>query len=105
MRSSSSSPNSVSRPTAMARSPAPITWVTAGHVAVEMLRVWSKDLAAMSKLALDAGIDERRIQISESEGHRLHEALNRASARVGIADTVRSELMVALAAELRGGGA
>lgn len=41
------------------------------HVATEMYRVWLADAGRLSKLALDAGVDERRVRLAESQGEQL----------------------------------
>lgn len=58
-------------------------------------------LARYSKMAIDAGIDERRVRIAESHTERLGAALDRACVSAGLDDAARSALMSALAAELR----
>lgn len=58
-------------------------------------------LARFAKLAIDAGIDERRVRIAESHAGRLGEALDRACQVAGLDDSTRTALMTALADQLR----
>lgn len=41
------------------------------HVLVEMLRQWTAENAKAAKLAIDAGIDERRVRIVEEQAEQL----------------------------------
>jgi hypothetical protein len=76
------------------------------HVAVEMLRTWSKDLAAMCKLALDAGVDERRVRVTEATIARLGQAFDGAIADLGarMPDELSADLRAGFARRLRGLG-
>lgn len=58
-------------------------------------------LARFAKMAIDAGIDERRVRIAESHAGRLGEALDRACQVAGLDDATRTSLMSALADQLR----
>lgn len=49
---------------------------------VELLRVWTVEAARLSKMALDIGIDERRVRILEAQGIRLVEMQERIFADV-----------------------
>jgi len=59
-------------------------------------------LVRFAKLALDAGVDERRVRVTEATAARLGQAFDRAVERVGLPAPVRQELREALGQELRG---
>ncbi len=71
------------------------------HVLVEMLRVWTADHAKACKLALDAGVDERRLRLEEAEIDQLFVALTRALQTAGLSVAQQEALNDALAHELR----
>jgi len=52
------------------------------HVLVEMLRHWTAENAKATKLALDAGIDERRVRIHEQQANQITAVLRAALAAV-----------------------
>lgn len=41
------------------------------HVLMNMLRDWTSDAAKLSKMAIDAGVDERRVRLAEDRGAQL----------------------------------
>lgn len=47
----------------------------APHVATQMLRAWNEQRARLAKLALDAGVDERRVRVTEEQGKFLAEVI------------------------------
>lgn len=71
------------------------------HVLVEMYRVWTADHAKACKLALDAGVDERRLRLEEAEVDQLFLALTRALQTAGLSVAQQEALNDALAHELR----
>lgn len=71
----------------------------APHVASEMLAKWNAQAAQLAKMALDAGIDERRAQlaerITEAQGQQLADVLR------SVIETTRDFMAFAVAPELR----
>ena len=45
------------------------------HPYVEQLRTWTVEAARISKLALDAGVEERKVQLAEEQGNLLGQVL------------------------------
>jgi hypothetical protein len=70
------------------------------HVVVEMWRHWLELHAKACKLALDAGIDERRLQLAEAEVDQLFTAVTRALVTAGLDPVQQEAFTVALAGEL-----
>lgn len=71
------------------------------HVLMEMLRVWTELHAKACKLALDAGIDERRLQLEETEVDQLMEAVMAGLAAAGLDATQQARFTAAFAPKLR----
>lgn len=71
------------------------------HVLIDMLRVWTELAAKACKLALDAGIDERRLQMEEAETDQLLGAVMRALATIEATVPQQEAFTMALAGELR----
>lgn len=74
----------------------------APHVLVTMYRNALDDLARHSKMAIDAGIEERRVRIAERDTERLFTAVQKALLTIGD-EGVRERFVQALAGELRAG--
>jgi hypothetical protein len=68
---------------------------------VNLLRVWTERYERACKTALEAGIEERRIQLAEDTSDVFFRALNNAVATAGLAPDLREALNAALSAELR----
>lgn len=45
------------------------------HVLMTMLREWVGESARLSKMAIDAGVDERRVQLAEDRGAQIAQVL------------------------------
>lgn len=73
----------------------------APSVFVSLLKVWTERYEKACKTALDAGIEERRIQLAEDTTEVFFKALNNAVAVAGLDPAVREALHTALALELR----
>ncbi|MFN2347830.1 MAG: hypothetical protein ABR616_19220 [Dermatophilaceae bacterium] len=73
------------------------------HTYVGLLRVWTERYERACKTALEAGIEERRIQLAEDTTETFFSALTKAITVVGLEPSARSALHSALAAELRNG--
>ncbi len=71
----------------------------APHVLVALYGEWLDRYGKIAKLALDAGIDERRTQLAESTAGRLFTAVDRALST--LPEGVRNTFREALANELR----
>jgi hypothetical protein len=71
------------------------------HVLMEMLRVWTELHAKACKLALDAGIDERRLQLEENEVDQLMEAVMVGLAAAGLDAAQQARFTAAFAPKLR----
>lgn len=72
------------------------------HVLVEMWRTWSEQYARVCKLALDAGVDERRLQMEAAEVDTLYAATMKALMAAEVSSAQQNVFAQALAAELRG---
>lgn len=73
------------------------------HTYVGLLKVWSERYERACKTALEAGIEERRIQLAEDTSETFFSALTKAIESTGLEPSVRAALTAALAAELRKG--
>lgn len=71
------------------------------HVLVEMYGDWLDRHAKACKLALDAGVDERRLRMAEAQASRLFSALSAALASAGLTTEQQFEIRSGLAAHLR----
>ncbi len=71
------------------------------HVLVEMHRIWLEQHTRACKLALDAGIDERRLQLAESDVDQLMTAITRALVAAQLPPNLQEAFTMALAQELR----
>jgi len=74
------------------------------HVVVGEYRQWLEVHARCCKLALDAGIDERRTKVAEAEAGRLFQAVTAALPAIPAKED-RDAFCRALAGQLRAGGA
>ncbi len=63
------------------------------HVAVDLLGQWTDKSARISKLAIDAGLDERRVKLAERQGEMLAQVLR------GFLESLQSALVAAGAPE------
>lgn len=73
----------------------------ASHVLVVLYEKWTGIYARSCKMALDAGIDERRVQLAEQTTETMFNAVTRALATVALTPDLRDAFTKALAAELR----
>jgi hypothetical protein len=71
------------------------------HVFVSMLREWTSELGRLSKLARDAGIDERRVRMNEAEGHFLASVIPAAVDACSPDDETRAAAIAAAAKLIR----
>ena len=71
------------------------------HPYVAEYRHWISERAKLAKLALDAGIDQRRIQLDERRAVEAVEAIGRAIDRVALNDGEKSALRQEIAEEFR----
>ena len=71
------------------------------HVFASMLREWTAELGRLSKLALDAGIDERRVRMNEAEGHFLASVIRSAIDACSPDDETRAAAIQAAAKLIR----
>lgn len=71
------------------------------HVLVALYEKWTGIYARACKMALDAGIDERRVQLAEQTTETMFTAVTRALAAVALSPSDRDAFTAALAAELR----
>lgn len=71
------------------------------HVFLPLLRTWQEAYAKACKMALDAGIDERRLRLAEATGDGLYEAVQEALASINLSPTQQQAFTLALAAALR----
>lgn len=69
------------------------------HVLVAMLGEWEDRLARLSKLAIDAGVEERRVKIAEDLGRTIVGVLQGVLSDLGVAD--HPDLPAVLGARLR----
>jgi hypothetical protein len=76
------------------------------HILVQMYDAERDRLVKYAKLCVDAGVDERRVRVTEQQASRLGQALGRAldAPEVGLTGEQRGNLQRVLAAELRGLG-
>lgn len=68
---------------------------------VQLLHTWTERYERACKTALEAGIEERRIQLAEDTSETFFKALGKALLVAGLDPAARSALNMALAAELR----
>ena len=68
---------------------------------VQLLKTWTERYERACKTALEAGIEERRIQLAEDTSDVFFKALASAVAIAGLSPELRTALNMALAAELR----
>lgn len=68
---------------------------------VQLLKVWTERYERACKTALEAGIEERRIQLAEDTSDVFFKALANAVAIAGLSPELRAALNTALASELR----
>lgn len=73
----------------------------APSIFVGMLHQWTERYERACKTALDAGIEERRIQLAEDTSETFFLALGKAVQSAGLDPATRAALNTALAAELR----
>lgn len=73
----------------------------APDVRVIMLGEWSDRLARYAKLAIDAGFQERQLQISEETAETLMRAFEAAMEESGLPDELRGETARALSRHLK----
>lgn len=73
----------------------------APHVLVVLYEKWTGIYARACKMALDAGIDERRVQLAEQTTETMFNSVTRAMTAIGMTPDVRDAFTRALAAELR----
>lgn len=66
-----------------------------------MLATWTERYERACKTALEAGIEERRIQLAEDTSETFFAALGKAVIAAGLDPDARNQLNLALAAELR----
>ncbi len=71
------------------------------HMYVVLLKSWTERYERACKTALDAGIDERRIRLEESQGDILFTALEAAMKRSGLSPDQVRVFSVAISEELR----
>lgn len=71
------------------------------HVLMDMLRVWTDLHAKACKLALDAGIDERRLQLEETELDELQQAVMVGLAAADLTADQQAAFVQAFAGRLR----
>lgn len=71
------------------------------HVLMDMLRVWTELHAKACKLALDAGIDERRLQLEETELDELQQAVMVGLAAADLTADQQAAFLQAFAGRLR----
>jgi hypothetical protein len=70
-------------------------------VHVELYRHWNALHLQATKLALEAGIDERMVRNAEATGTRLFDALDKALSTANLTPSQSSSIRATLAAELR----
>ena len=70
-------------------------------VYVQLLHTWTERYERACKTALDAGIEERRIQLAEDTSETFFRALTAALLTIGLDPQQRAALNEALANELR----
>lgn len=68
---------------------------------VQLLKAWTERYERACKTALEAGIEERRIQLAEDTSDVFFKALAAAVALAGLPPDMRAALNMALASELR----
>lgn len=71
------------------------------HVYLSLLEKWTTIYSRSCKLALDAGIDERRVQLAEQTTDTMFNAVTRAMQIISLSPDLRDAFNKALAAELR----
>lgn len=71
------------------------------HVLLDMLRVWTELHAKACKLALDAGIDERRLQLEETELDELQQAVMVGLAAADLTADQQARFVQAFTGQLR----
>lgn len=73
------------------------------HVAVEQLRVWNEQAGRLAKLALDAGVEERRVRLVEAQAAQLVQVIEHVTvAAVAEVRTVDTAAAAALEAAMPG---
>lgn len=73
----------------------------APHVLVSLYEKWTGVYARACKMALDAGIDERRVQLAEQTTDTMYQAVTRAMTAIALSPDLRDAFTKALAGELR----
>lgn len=71
------------------------------HVLLQLYEKWTGIYSRSCKMALDAGIDERRVQLAEQTTETMYNAVTRAMATIALAPELRDAFVKALAGELR----
>jgi hypothetical protein len=71
------------------------------HTYVQLLKLWTERYERACKTALEAGIEERRIQLAEDTTDTFFSALTKAVVSAGLDPAARAALNQALANELR----
>lgn len=71
------------------------------HILVTLYGEWLDRYGRLCKLALEAGVDERRVQMAEAQAERLFGAVTRALVRAKVPAEHVEAFRVSLAAELR----
>ena len=69
-------------------------------VLLELLERWTDRAGRLAKLDLDAGLDERRVRISELSGAQLVDVVRVAMSRAGFTGDQRDRLLTAIGAEV-----
>lgn len=73
----------------------------APHVLMVLYEKWTAIYSRACKMALDAGIDERRVQLAEQTTETMFNAVTRAMTAISLQPELRDAFSKALAAELR----
>lgn len=71
------------------------------HVLLALYEKWTGIYSRACKMALDAGIDERRVQLAEQTTETMFNAVNKALSSVAFTPELRDAFTRALASELR----
>lgn len=73
----------------------------APHILVTLYEKWTDIYSRACKIALDAGIDERRVQLAEQTTETMFNAVTRAMTTIALQPELRDAFSKALARELR----
>jgi hypothetical protein len=73
----------------------------APSIYVDLLKTWTERYERACKTALEAGIEERRVQLAEDTSETFFKALGKAVSAAGLDPDARATLNLALANELR----